>query len=195
MNTTAAGRLGIMGTHLLPRTVEAAALSPRTQFVMKTQSRQPGDTAAAVQTQIWHAAETALIVCDMWDLHHSLNATRRGGELCPRMQRVLATARSKGAQIIHAPSGCMEFYAGTPARDRAIAAPLAPNSPGGLRDGVQRIDTEPGEGDDAAALGCVEGGYPIDQRDGGEVCQSRGPTHSPFPIPHVSWYYSTVVHR
>ena len=27
--------------------------------------------------QTWHAAETAVIVCDVWDKHHCLNAVRR----------------------------------------------------------------------------------------------------------------------
>src|SRR5262245_63722832 len=52
----------------------------------------------------WDAKQTALIVCDMWDLHHCLNATRRVGEMAPRMNRLLNEARNRGALIIHAPS-------------------------------------------------------------------------------------------
>src|SRR5438270_5825504 len=29
----------------------------------------------------WDPKTTAIIVCDMWDLHHCLNATRRGAEI------------------------------------------------------------------------------------------------------------------
>ena len=94
------------------------------------------------------------------------------------MNAVLATARAAGSTIIHAPSGCLDFYEGTAARRRAQEAPAAPDSPEGLRDGVLKIDAEPGDGDDASAQGCVEGGYPIDQRDGGE---------DDDPLEHAAW--------
>src|SRR5438309_1183730 len=55
----------------------------------------------------WEPKRTAIIVCDMWDLHHCLNATRRGAELAPRMDRVLRAARDRGVLVIHAPSSCM----------------------------------------------------------------------------------------
>ena len=55
----------------------------------------------------WSAAETALIVCDMWDAHHCLNAVRRELEMAPRMNRLLHAMRDRGALIIHAPSSCM----------------------------------------------------------------------------------------
>ena len=53
----------------------------------------------------WAPRETAIIVCDMWDLHHCLNATRRGAELCPRMEQMLVTLRTAGVTVIHSPSG------------------------------------------------------------------------------------------
>src|SRR5262245_54610760 len=56
----------------------------------------------------WAAGETAVIVCDVWDLHHCLNAVRRLEEFAPRLNQVLTEARRRGAVIIHAPSGCME---------------------------------------------------------------------------------------
>src|SRR5262245_65229077 len=67
----------------------------------------------------WDAKKTALIVCDMWDLHHCLNATRRGAELAPRMNELLNEARDRGVLVIHAPSSCMETYKDHPARKRA----------------------------------------------------------------------------
>ncbi|MFO0883635.1 MAG: hypothetical protein U0894_05515 [Pirellulales bacterium] len=39
----------------------------------------------------WQTASTAIIVCDMWDSHHCLNAVRRETELAPRMNEVLKT--------------------------------------------------------------------------------------------------------
>src|SRR3990170_2664362 len=58
----------------------------------------------------WRPEETAIIVCDVWDAHHSLNAVRRIQEMAPRMNDLLEAARARGVLIIHAPSGCMEPY-------------------------------------------------------------------------------------
>jgi len=66
---------------------------------------------------------TALIVCDMWDRHWCPSATARVREMAPRMNAALEAARRRGALIIHAPSGTMDFYKNTPQRRRAQAAP------------------------------------------------------------------------
>src|SRR5437868_9230714 len=68
------------------------------------------------------AAETAIIVCDMWDKHWCACATRRCGELARKMAPVLDAARKKGVLIIHAPSECMEAYKDTPQRKRMMEA-------------------------------------------------------------------------
>ena len=68
------------------------------------------------QSATWDAKKTAIIVCDMWDSHHCLNAVRRVGEMAPRMNQVLTEARKRGVLIIHAPSGCMDAYKDHPAR-------------------------------------------------------------------------------
>ncbi|MEE2991275.1 MAG: ThuA domain-containing protein, partial [Planctomycetota bacterium] len=104
----------------------------------------------------WSAAETAVVVCDMWDLHHCLNATRRVGEMAPRMNQVLKAARSSGALIIHAPSSCMDPYKDHPGRLRAMNAPRADNVPEDIGQWCYKIPQEDG------------GKYPIDQSDGGE---------------------------
>ena len=43
--------------------------------------------------------------------------------MAPRMNAVVAAARTKGVHIIHAPSETLDFYVGTAARERALAAP------------------------------------------------------------------------
>lgn len=108
-------------------------------------------SASGVRPETWQAAETAFIVCDTWDAHHSLNAVRRLDEFAPRMNAVLKEARQRGALIIHAPSDCMPAYERHPARQRAIDAPRATNLPGGIERWSPRIDRE---------AGAV---YPIDQ--------------------------------
>src|SRR5438552_17364238 len=77
----------------------------------------------------WQPKQTAIVVCDMWDSHHCLNAVRRVQELAPRMNQVLEKARGMGVFIIHAPSSCMEPYKDHPARKRAQDAPRASNVP------------------------------------------------------------------
>ena len=71
----------------------------------------------------WPAAQTAVVICDMWDAHWSPTATRRVAEMAPRMNEVVAEARRRGALIIHCPSDTMPFYEGTPQRERARQAP------------------------------------------------------------------------
>src|SRR6478609_5600215 len=71
-------------------------------------------------------ARAAVVVCDMWDTTHCLTAARRVDEMAPRMNEVLHGLRTRGALIVHAPGDCMDYYAGTPARVRAINAPFAP---------------------------------------------------------------------
>jgi nicotinamidase-related amidase/type 1 glutamine amidotransferase len=104
----------------------------------------------------WNAAETAVIVCDMWDAHHSLNAVHRAEEMAPRMNELLKVARQRGALIIHAPSSCMQPYDQHPARQRARSAPTAANLPEEIGRWCHRIAAE------------EQGVYPIDQSDGGE---------------------------
>jgi nicotinamidase-related amidase len=43
--------------------------------------------------------------------------------MAPRVDEVVSRLRSEGALIVHAPAGCMDWYAGTAARERARAAP------------------------------------------------------------------------
>lgn len=71
----------------------------------------------------WKPTETAIVVCDMWDEHWCKGATRRVGEMAPRMNEVLTAARKRGILIIHCPSSCLEFYKDTPMRKLAQQAP------------------------------------------------------------------------
>ena len=69
------------------------------------------------------AAQTAIIVCDMWDKHWSRGAAERVDAMAPVMNRVLTRVRTKGVQIIFAPSDTMSYYAEAPARERVRNAP------------------------------------------------------------------------
>ncbi|MGY8771197.1 MAG: ThuA domain-containing protein [Pirellulales bacterium] len=104
----------------------------------------------------WKPTDTAVVICDMWDYHHCLNATMRVGEIAPRMNQVVSAMRDRGAFVVHAPSSCMDFYKDHPARKRAMSASKAINLPGDINQWCNEI---PGE---EMKL------YPIDQSDGGE---------------------------
>ena len=104
----------------------------------------------------WDPKTTAIIVCDMWDLHHCLNAVRRETELAPRMDQVLKKARDLGVTVIHAPSSCMDAYEDHPARARAVKTPKSANLPAEIGQWCKKIPAEEQEN------------YPVDQTDGGE---------------------------
>ena len=84
-----------------------------------------GAFAAVEQGVEWNVAETAIIVCDMWNGHYCKSAAQRVDEMAPRMNSVLIAARSHGVAIIHAPSGTMDYYADTSYRRRVMQAPKA----------------------------------------------------------------------
>lgn len=108
-----------------------------------------------MQSATWSPEETAVIVCDVWDKHHSLNAVRRMEEFVPRMNDVLKNARKRGATIIHSPSDCMPAYEDHPARQRARQVASVENKPKDVEFWCSKIPAE------------EQAVYPIDQSDGG----------------------------
>src|SRR5687768_17261513 len=76
----------------------------------------------------WEASQTALIICDMWDQHWCKSASRRCGELAPRLNDMANVLRARGVLIVHAPSDTMKAYENTPQRKLAMSAPAAEKS-------------------------------------------------------------------
>jgi len=132
-----------------------SSLAAETPLSLTLQSRSPAGRATLVKEQ-WLPSRTAIIVCDMWDLHHCKNAVTREGEMAPRFNEVLEKARKDGVLIIHAPSSCMKPYEGTPARERAKTAPTSARLPDKIGDWCKQIPAE------------EQSVYPLDQSDGGE---------------------------
>jgi nicotinamidase-related amidase len=96
------------------------------------------------------ARETAVILCDVWDNHWCKSAAGRCDTLARRMVPVLAALRSRGVQVIHAPSECMDFYKDTPQRKRIQqTARVEPPKPLDLPDPKLPIDDSSGGCDDA----------------------------------------------
>jgi nicotinamidase-related amidase/type 1 glutamine amidotransferase len=135
-----------------------AAFAADATFTLHARSRvetAPGSGRyhALTKPVTWDAKKTAVVICDMWDKHWCPSATARVAELAPRMNAVVAAARKQGALIIHCPSDTMDFYANTPQRRLAQAAPpVEPKVP------LQRwCKLDPAK----------EGPLPIDDSDGG----------------------------
>ena len=154
--------LALLATNLVVFSMSATA-DDASQGVLnltlrsRVESPALGGACRVIETPVaWKTKETAIIVCDMWDLHHCLNATRRVVEIAPVMDQVLKTAREQGVLIIHAPSECMASYEKTPARERAIAAPKSKQLPDEIGTWCKRIPAE------------EQNKYPVDQTDGGE---------------------------
>ncbi len=142
----------------MPSGAEAAeGESLKLQLRSRTETAEgSGRFHTVTRPETWHANQTAIIVCDMWDYHHCLNAVRRGTEMAPRMNEVLKNARDRGAIIIHAPSSCTATYADHAARKRAQSIKRVDNLPIEIGKWCYRIPEE------------ERGKYPIDQSDGGE---------------------------
>jgi nicotinamidase-related amidase len=116
----------------------------------------------------WEVAQTAIILCDVWDTHTCSLSAQRVAAMAPRMNQVVTAARSLGVAIVHAPSDTMAFYEGTPWRQRMQRAPAAP-SPFPILTRCPRDRRE-------------EQSFPIDDAAGGcddpVVKESNGP---PYP--------------
>jgi len=133
---------------------------------LKTQRRNHKVTEGTLR---WEVAQTAIIICDMWDAHTCSLSAQRVAAMAPRMNQVVNAARSLGVMIVHAPSDTMSFYEGTPWRERMKSAPKAA-SPIPL---LNRCAREPAE----------ERNFPIDDTAGG--CDD--PTPKPETGPPYPW--------
>jgi nicotinamidase-related amidase len=106
-------------------------------------------------------AQTAIILCDVWDHHWCPNAEVRLEKLLPTMRRLTTSLRKSGALIVHAPSETMDFYADHPARRRVLAAVDTGNAPRPAEIAVPALPV---------GIGSTQG------------CDTSGPTE-----PHAVW--------
>lgn len=119
------------------RPMEAIVNRPKVPGALRLNLRErkagpDGKIQIVDRTADWKVSETAIIVCDMWDDHFCKSAAQRVGVMVPRMNAILSAAREHGVMIIHAPSGTMDLYAGTPHRERMVQAkPSKPPFPVG----------------------------------------------------------------
>ncbi len=88
----------------------------------RSRVEREGEVQALERSVFWEASETGIVICDMWDDHHCSSSVSRLEAMLPEMNRVVRSARELGVAIVHAPSGTMDFYAGTRQRERMQAA-------------------------------------------------------------------------
>jgi nicotinamidase-related amidase len=110
-------------------TLTAAVAAPANTRAELDLPLRRGET---IQRTSWKAAETAIIICDMWDNHTCKGAAARVAAMAPKVDAFVSAARSRGVLIIHSPSDVMKFYDGAPQRVLAQTAPAA-KSPGPIR--------------------------------------------------------------
>lgn len=129
-------------------------------LVVRWQQRE-GDSrefASKTASRDWLSSETALLICDTWDKHWCVGATRRCDALARQIAPLVEQSRAHGLHIIHAPSDTLEFYRNHSARQRAIELPAA---------------TAPSPIASCPLDAKREGTLPIDDSDGGCDCDPR----------------------
>ena len=112
----------------LKELAKAAGDEQTTQLKLQLRSRE----LTGSDPEVWKenltpknfaAAETAIIICDMWDDHWCKMASKRCDALAKKMAPLIDDAREHGVHVIHCPSDTMEFYKDHPARKRMLAVP------------------------------------------------------------------------
>jgi nicotinamidase-related amidase len=150
------------------QTNQAVLNRPKVPGTLSLRTRRRSNNKVTEGTLRWDVAQTAIIICDMWDAHTCSLSAQRVAAMAPRMNQVVSTARSLGVMIVHAPSDTMKFYDGTPWRERMQRAPMV-TCPTGI---PARCARDPIE----------ERTFPIDDTAGG--CDDPTPkqeTGPPYP--------------
>ncbi len=149
------------------QTNEAVMNRPKVPGTLSLRARRRTDKPSE-RTLRWEVANTAIIICDMWDAHTCGMSAQRVAAMAPRMNQVVSTARSLGVMIVHAPSDTMKFYEGTVWRERMKRAATAASSTPILA----RCAREPLE----------ERNFPIDDSAGGcDDPKPKAETGPPYP--------------
>jgi nicotinamidase-related amidase len=142
---------------------DSLTVHPRSRIAGKD---QPGSWQMTMSPVEWKPAETAIVICDMWDKHWCASASARVAELAGPMNEIVSMARIKGMMIIHSPSECMDAYKDHPARKKATAATIG-TVPEYLAKWNSKLDKETAP-------------WPVDQSDGGCDCQTACKQGNPW---------------
>ncbi len=152
---------------LLPILVHADVLTLHSRSLVPTETNQT-QFRTETDTLTWDTAQTAVIICDMWDQHWCKGATERVADMAPVLNQFVAAARDKGVFIVHAPSSVVDYYKDYPARRHALNAPKADNIPDRIGAWCDSLAGEP------------KHLWPIDQSDGGCDCETTCQQGNPW---------------
>ena len=111
---------------MLPGVLSAAG-RPKVPGTLTLRARSRPQGRVSERVLRWEVAQTAIVICDMWDTHTCALSAQRVAAMAPKMNQVVSAARSLGVTIVHSPSDTMPFYEGTPWRRRMQEAPAAPS--------------------------------------------------------------------
>lgn len=115
---------------------------------LRSRERSPGedDWRETSRLRKLEVEKTAVLLCDMWDMHWCGFASARVDAMAPRINEVITAARNAGMLIVHSPSDTLGFYVEHPARRRIMGVKeIEPRE-------VKQVDEPP---------------LPIDDSDGG----------------------------
>jgi nicotinamidase-related amidase len=111
---------GLLAAATMPAVADPVTLNIRTQ---------DSEGRAIVTPTALDPAKVGIVVVDMWNWHWSPTAAQRVSAMVPRMDAALRVARDMGMQVFYCPTSAVDFYVGTPQRERATAFPLLPLPP------------------------------------------------------------------
>jgi nicotinamidase-related amidase/type 1 glutamine amidotransferase len=167
------------------------------ELAVSLQKRVPSDlekTGWIITDDIqhWKTNETAIIICDMWNVHWCKGATERVAEMAPFMNNVVSSARRMGVLIVHAPSEVVDYYRDYPARKlgsryrsgraaKLISDDLLPSE----KDAVWPIDQSDGGCDDSPE--CKQGSPWTHQIDAIEIKANDAISDSGAEIAGLFW--------
>jgi len=89
---------------------------------MRTRTEKtPGNNQWQEETIVkdFDTERIALLICDVWEKHWCKTMTTRTERIAYKAAPIVESLRNRGAKIIHAPSGCMEYY-----RKKGIPVPI-----------------------------------------------------------------------
>jgi len=90
------------------------------------QRRNPKTGKVVVTRKKFDPHKLGVVVIDLWNWHWCKTASKRAAAMVPRMNRALECLRPLGVQVLLCPTDVADSYAGTPQRERAVAAPVHP---------------------------------------------------------------------
>jgi nicotinamidase-related amidase len=127
-------KITIITWNQINRTIQCHMLSRKKSTNTSKKVSLPLRQNKQEKQTIIDTTKTALVICDMWDQHHCSPLTKRTSILAQKMITTINKTRNLGIQVIHAPSGCMDYYEKYPQHkniksNKQLQPPIVPYDP------------------------------------------------------------------